>query len=100
MHSTLHAEWTTAERSPQRVVLDYHGKLEGRGLDPPAQATMVLSGHAQGQVVMRVADASMEKHTLDWTRVMAVDYQGSGAKVSQRQHFVGSFQRSEQEVSP
>ena len=100
MHSTLHAEWTATERSPQRVVLDYKGKLEGRGLDTPAQATMVLSGQAQGQVVMRVSDVSMEKHTLDWTRVMAVDYAGSGAKVSQTQHFVGSFQRSEQEASP
>lgn len=100
MHSTLHAEWTAIDRSPQRLTVDYQGKLEGRGLDTPAQASMVLSGQASGQVVMRVGDASMEKHTLDWFRVMEIAYAGSGAQVKQTQHFVGSFQRSETEQSP
>ena len=100
MHSTLHAEWTAVERSPQRAVMDYQGKLEGRGLDTPAKASMTLTGQATGQVVMRVADASMEKHTLDWTRVMAIDYQGSGAQVTQTQHFTAKFLRSDPESSP
>ncbi|MFT5586892.1 MAG: hypothetical protein ACI9VR_004495 [Cognaticolwellia sp.] len=100
MHSTLHAEWTAVERSPQRAVMDYQGRLEGRGLDTPAQASMTLSGQAQGQVVMRVGDASMEKHTLDWTRVMAIDYQGTGAQITQTQHVVGSFLRSESLGTP
>lgn len=100
MHSTLHAEWTAVDRSPQRVTLDYQGKLEGRGLDTPAQASMVLSGQASGQVVMRVADASLEKHTLDWQRVMDIAYEGSGAEVRQTQHFAGTFERSAAEASP